>query len=136
MTAMKKKSTAKRASAIKGPPRADTVDGYFALIPEPARTRLGELRTIIRAAAPKGAVECIHYLMPSIEHEGAVVCYAAFKNHLSLFPMNAQLTTDLGKEAGEYRTSKGTLQFPLDKPLPKALITKIVKMRAAQNKED
>jgi uncharacterized protein YdhG (YjbR/CyaY superfamily) len=111
------------------------VDGYFALIPEPARTRLGELRTIIRAAAPKGAVECIHYLMPSIEHEGAVVCYAAFKNHLSLFPMNAQLTTDLGKEAGEYRTSKGTLQFPLDKPLPKALITKIVKMRAAQNKE-
>jgi uncharacterized protein YdhG (YjbR/CyaY superfamily) len=135
MTAMKKKSTAKRASALKGPPRADTVDGYFALIPEPARTRLGELRTIIRAAAPKGAVECIHYLMPSIEHEGAVVCYAAFKNHLSLFPMNAQLTTDLGKEAGEYRTSKGTLQFPLDKPLPKALITKIVKMRAAQNKE-
>jgi uncharacterized protein YdhG (YjbR/CyaY superfamily) len=135
MTAMKKKSTAKRASAIKGPPRADTVDGYFALIPEPARTRLGELRTIIRAAAPKGAVECIHYLMPSIEYKGAVVCYAAFKNHLSLFPMNAQLTTDLGKEAGEYRTSKGTLQFPLDKPLPKALITKIVKMRAAQNKE-
>jgi uncharacterized protein YdhG (YjbR/CyaY superfamily) len=135
MTAMKKKSTAKRASALKGPPRADTVDGYFALIPGPARTRLGELRTIIRAAAPKGAVECIHYLMPSIEYKGAVVCYAAFKNHLSLFPMNAQLTTDLGKEAGEYRTSKGTLQFPLDKPLPKALITKIVKMRAAQNKE-
>ncbi len=109
------------------------VDNYFAKLLDPARTRLEELRDLIRSAAPREAVECISYSMPAFGYKGALVCYAAFKNHYSLFPMNAQLIADLGQEIGAYKTSKGTIQFPLDSSPPKALVRKIVKIRVKQN---
>lgn len=126
--------TANRAGA-KESSRSKTVDDYFARLPEPARTRLDEMRKLIRSAAPSEAVECISYSMPAFRYKGALVCYAMFKKHYSLFPMNAQLIVDLGDEVSAYKTSKGTIQFPLDTPPPKALVKKIVKMRAAQNQK-
>jgi uncharacterized protein YdhG (YjbR/CyaY superfamily) len=125
----------KRPTTTKTSSGEKTVDGYFARLPEPARTRLEELRDLIRSAAPHEAIECISYSMPAFRYEGALVCYAAFKKHYSLFPMNGQLIAELGKEVSAYKTSKGTLQFPLDTPPPKALVKKIVKMRAAQNQK-
>ncbi|MGA8628978.1 MAG: DUF1801 domain-containing protein, partial [Terracidiphilus sp.] len=113
--------TANRAGA-KESSRSKTVDDYFARLPEPARTRLDEMRKLICSAAPSEAVECISYSMPAFRYKGALVCYAMFKKHYSLFPMNAQLIVDLGDEVSAYKTSKGTIQFPLDTPPPKALV--------------
>jgi uncharacterized protein YdhG (YjbR/CyaY superfamily) len=73
--------------------------------------------------------------MPAFLYKGALVCYSAFKKHYGLFPMNAQLNADLGNEVSAYKTSKGTLQIPLDTPPPTALIRKVVKMRVAQNQK-
>jgi uncharacterized protein YdhG (YjbR/CyaY superfamily) len=130
-----KELTAKRTSAGKAQPGSTSVDIYFARLPEPARTRLDELRNLIRSAVPSEAAECISYSMPAFRYKGALVCYGAFTNRYSLFPMNAQLIADLGNEISAYKTSKGTLQIPLDTPPPKALIRKIVKMRVAQNQK-
>jgi len=102
-------------------------------VPEPARATLEKLRTMIRAAAPKEATERISYQMPSFHYKQSLVSYAAFKDHCSLFPMGSSAIEDFAEELKEWRTSKGTIQFPFDKPLPKALITKIVRARVAQN---
>jgi uncharacterized protein YdhG (YjbR/CyaY superfamily) len=127
--------TEKRTSAVKTPLGSAAVDDYFARLPDPARQRLDALRSIIRSTVPPDAIECICYSMPAFRYKGALVCYASFKKHYSLFPMNAQLIADLGKEVSGYKTSKGTLQFPLDTPPPKSLVKKIVKMRVAQNQK-
>jgi len=71
--------------------------------------------------------------MPAFRYKGALVSYAAFKNHCSLFPMQASLIDAMKDELKAYRTSKGTLQFPVDKPLPATLVKKIVKARVAEN---
>jgi uncharacterized protein YdhG (YjbR/CyaY superfamily) len=72
--------------------------------------------------------------MPAFRYKGALVGYAAFKNHCSFFPMQASLIDEMKDELQGYRTSKGTLQFPPDKPLPAALVMKMVKARVAENK--
>jgi uncharacterized protein YdhG (YjbR/CyaY superfamily) len=125
----------KSSSKAKAPLGSAAVDAYFARLPEPARTRLDELRKLIRSNIPSDAVECISYSMPAFRYKGALVCYAAFKKHYSLFPMNAQLIADLGEKVRGYKTSKGTIQFPLDTPPPNALVKKLVKMRVAQNQK-
>jgi uncharacterized protein YdhG (YjbR/CyaY superfamily) len=109
------------------------VEAYLARVPEPARTTLEKVRAMIRAAAPKDATEAISYKIPSFQYKGALVWYAAFKNHCSFFPMDLSLLDELGEELKKYKTSKGTIQFPVDKPLPKALVTRIVKARVALN---
>ncbi len=106
-----------------------TVEEYFAAVPEPHRTTLETLRQRIRAAAPEGATERLSYGMPSFHYKKGLVCYAAFKNHCSLFPMSGRVLEQLGEELAKFRTSKGTLQFAVDKPLPAALIKKILKVR-------
>jgi uncharacterized protein YdhG (YjbR/CyaY superfamily) len=111
------------------------VDAYLAGVPEPARTTLQTVRERIRAAAPKAATETISYRMPAFRHNGVLVSYAAFKNHCSFFPMGSSVLEAMLDEVKPYRTAKGTLQFPLDKPLPASLIRKIVKARVAQNEE-
>jgi uncharacterized protein YdhG (YjbR/CyaY superfamily) len=88
---------------------------------------------MIRAAAPKEATERISYQMPSFHYRRALVAYAAFKEHCSFFPMGSSAVEEFAEELKGLRTSKGTIQFPLDKPLPKALVAKIVKARVAQN---
>lgn len=128
---MARKSPSKAKALISFTP----VDAYFARLSEPARTRLHELRNLIRPNVPSEAVECISYAMPAFRYRGALLCYAAFNRHYGLFPMNAQLIADLGKEVSGYKTSKGTLQFQLDTPPPTALVKRIVKMRVAQNQK-
>lgn len=109
------------------------VNSYLAKVPEPARTTLNKIRATIRSAVPPETTEGLSYGMPAFHYKGALVAYAAFKDHCSLFPMQASLIDDLQKELKNYRTSKGTLQFPLDKPLPAALLKKMVKLRVAEN---
>ena len=109
------------------------VDAYLAKVPEPARTTLEKVRVRIRSVVPAEATECLSYGMPAFRYKGPLVGYAAFKAHCSFFPMQASLIDELKDELKNYRTSKGTLQFPQDKPLPAALLKKMVKMRVAEN---
>ena len=118
----------------KGEDAAKGVEQYLARVPEPARSTLQKVRAAIRAAVPAEATEVISYGMPAFHYKGALVAYAAFKKHCSFFPMNASLIEALGEELRGYRTSKGTLQFPQDKPLPVSLVKKMVKARVAENK--
>jgi uncharacterized protein YdhG (YjbR/CyaY superfamily) len=113
---------------------ADGVEEYLAKVPEPAQTTLRKVRAMIRAAVPKDATEGISYRMPAFRYKGALVAYAAFKDHCSFFPMQASLTDAMQHELKAYRTAKGTLQFALDKPLPAALVKKMVKARVSENK--
>lgn len=109
------------------------VEAYLARVPEPARSTLDKVRAMIRAAAPAEATEELNYGIPAFRYKGALVGYAAFKKHCSFFPMQASLIDALGDELKSYRTSKGTLQFPMDKPLPATLVKKMVKARVAEN---
>ena len=109
------------------------VDAYLARVPEPARTTLEKMRAMIRAAAPKAATEAISYKIPSFQYKGGLVWYAAFKKHCSFFPMDHSLAEEFQEELKKYKTSKGTIQFPVDEPLSKALVTRIVKARVALN---
>ncbi len=110
-----------------------TVDEYLAGVPEPARSTLGKIRATIRAAAPAEATEAISYRMPTFRYKGALVAYGAFSDHCSLFPMGSSAIEEFAEELKPYRASKGAIHFPLDKPLPAALVKKIVKARVAQN---
>lgn len=114
-------------------PRPASMDDYLAGVPEAARITLERVRQSIRKAAPKEAVECITYGMPGFHYKGGLVAFAAFKAHCSLFPMSGRVIEALGDELAGYRTSKGTIQFPIGKPLPAALIRRIVQMRVAEN---
>lgn len=126
-----KKATERTAAAFKS--TADDVDAYFAKVPEPARTTLSKLRATIGSAVPSEATEQLSYGMPAFHYKGALVAYAAFKNHCSFFPMQASLIDEMQEELKGYRTAKGTLQFPLDKPLAASLVKKMVKKRIAEN---
>jgi len=118
---------------MKGKPSVETVDDYLAGIPEPARGTLQHIRKVIQSVAPADATEVISYGMPTFKYNGMLVSYAAFKNHCSLFP--GAIIEKFQKELKGYSTDKGTIRFPADKPLPDALLKKIVKARVAQNKE-
>ena len=111
---------------------AKTVDDYIAGVPEPARTTLNKVRAAIRAAAPAETTEGISWRMPMFKYKGMLLGLAAFSNHCSLFPGPAVIAA-LRSELKGYRTSKGTIQFPADKPMPAALVKKVVKARLAEN---
>lgn len=121
-------------SAAKTKSAAD-VDAYLAKVPEPAQTTLRALRATIRAIVPSEATEQLSYGMPAFYYKGSLVAYAAFKNHCSFFPMQASLIDEMQEELKGYRTAKGTLQFPSDKPLAPALVKKMVKKRVAENRQ-
>jgi uncharacterized protein YdhG (YjbR/CyaY superfamily) len=113
---------------------AKDVDDWLARVVAPdQRAALEKLRGQIRAAAP-GAEETIAYGMPTFVLHGHLVAFGAFKKHLSFFPMSSTLIAQL-PEAAPFATSTGTMQFQPDKPIPAALIKKIVKARIAQNLE-
>ena len=111
------------------------IDEYLAGVPEPARTTLNKIRAAIRSAVPREATEAISYRMPTFKYKGALMAFGAFKNHCSLFPMSMAVIAEFKDELKGFHTSKGTIHFPLDKPLPAALVKKIVKARIAQNEE-
>jgi uncharacterized protein YdhG (YjbR/CyaY superfamily) len=119
-----------RKTDTKSAPAKD-VDEYLAGVPKEARATLEKLRKTIKAAAPM-ASEVISYQMPMYKHHGMVVGFAAFKDHCSIFPGSAVIDT-YKKELKHYDTSKGTIRFPANKPLPAALVKKLVKARIAEN---
>ncbi len=121
-----------KTAKSKGDGLAD-VEAYLAKVPEPARTTLEKVRAAIRAAAPKDATEYISYGMPAFRYKGPLVGYAAFKQHCSFFPMGSAVLDEFADDVKAYRTAKGTLQFPQDKPLPAALVKKMVKARVVRN---
>ena len=82
---------------------------------------------------PPETTEALSYGIPAFRYKGGLVAYAAFKKHCSFFPMQASLIDEMKEELKDYRTSKGTLQFPPDKPLPARLVKKMVKARVAEN---
>ncbi len=128
---MKKGKSGKRGSAAKGKGAPKSIDEYLAGVPEPARSTLNKIRAAIRSAAPPEATEIISYGMPAFKHKGVLVWFAAFSNHCSLFHTASVIET-FESELKGFATSKGTIQFPTDKPLPTALVKKMVKARAAQ----
>lgn len=131
---MQKTKIAGRRSRM-GANAPKTVDAYLAEIPEPAASTLKHIREVIRSVVPKETTEVISYGMPMFKFRGMLVGYAAFKKHCSLFPTGSKVLDQFDKELSGHRTSKGTIQFPPDKPLPDSLIKKIVKARVAENKE-
>ena len=111
-----------------------TVDEYLDQIPEPAQSTLRHIRKVIQSVVPKETTEVISYGMPMFKLHGMLVGYAAFKSHCSLFPTGSGVAK-FAKELQGYKTAKGTIQFPSDKPLPDALLKKIVRMRVKENRE-
>ena len=120
-------SNAKRTAAPK------TVNAYLAAVPEPARSTLKKVRAAIRAAAPAETTEIISYGMPIYKYKGTLIGLAAFPKHCSLFLATSSLLKMFKDELSRYKTSKGTIRFLTDKPLPASLMKKIVKARVAQN---
>ena len=109
-----------------------SIDEYLAGVPEPARTTLNAIRATIRSVVPPEATEVISYRIPAFKYKGMLVWFGAFSDHCSLFP-GAGIIEAFKDELKGFRIAKGTIQFPLDKPLPAALLKKIVKIRVAAN---
>lgn len=108
-----------------------TIDDYIAFQPAPLRAALEQLRQTIKKAAPD-AEEVISYQMPAFRFHGMLVYFAALKNHFGFYPMPQALVAFKDKLTS-YELGKGTIKFPLDKPLPVKLVTEIVKFRVKEN---
>jgi uncharacterized protein YdhG (YjbR/CyaY superfamily) len=128
---MKKGKSGNRGSRGKGKAAPKNIDEYLAAVPEPARSTLNKIRAAIRSAVPPQATEIISYGIPAFKYKGVLVWFAAFSDHCSLFP-TAAVIEEFESELKGLSTSKGTIQFPTDKPLPATLVRKLVKARIAQ----
>jgi uncharacterized protein YdhG (YjbR/CyaY superfamily) len=112
--------------------RAKTIDEYLASLPADKRAALEKLRQTIRAAAPK-AEECISYQLPTFRQDGMLVAFGATARHCAFYLLSSTTVASHQDELGKYDTSKGTIRFQADKPLPAALVRKLVKARIAEN---
>lgn len=110
-----------------------TIDEYIASAPKEVQTVLNEVHATIKAAAPE-ATERIAYGMPTFFLNGNLVHFAAHKNHIGFYPTPGGIEK-FKKEFAKYEGAKGSVQFPLDQPMPLALISKVVKFRVAENKQ-
>jgi uncharacterized protein YdhG (YjbR/CyaY superfamily) len=128
---MKKVKSGNRSAAAKKKGAPKTIDEYLARVAEPARGTLKKIRAAIRSAAPPGTTETISYGIPAFKYNGVLVWFAAFSNHCSMFP-TASVIEAFKNDLKGFTTSKGTIQFPTDRPLPAALVKKLVKARVAQ----
>jgi len=128
---MKKAKTKRRGavSKAKSPPR--NFQEYLARIPKAAHGHLKKMRTAIRSVIPREATEIISYGIPAFKGKKVLVWFAGLANHCSLFPTAAVIDEFKG-ELKPFSTSKGTIHFPLDKPLPIALIKRILKARVGR----
>jgi uncharacterized protein YdhG (YjbR/CyaY superfamily) len=113
--------------------RPKTVTEYIAAAPKPLRARLRNLRALVRAAAP-GSVESLKWGSPAYSYRRVLVMFAYFNAHVSLFPTPAVIKA-FEKDLAKFKTSSATIQFPHDKPLPKALIRRIVAFRSKDARE-
>jgi len=129
---MKKVKSSNRSSLVKSKGAPRNVDEYLAGVPEPARSTLNKIRAAIRAAVPPQATESISYRMPAFKYKGVLVWFAAFSNHCSFFP-TASVIEEFKDELKGFPISKGTIQFPSDKPPPASIVKKMVRARVAQN---
>ncbi len=112
---------------------AKNIDEYIATYPKDVQKLLNEMRATIRKAAPK-AEEAIKYALPTFVLNGNLVHFGAFKNHIGFYPAPSGIE-EFKKELAKYEGAKGSIRFPLDKPLPLALVAKIVKFRVMKNME-
>jgi uncharacterized protein YdhG (YjbR/CyaY superfamily) len=129
---MKKSAAETKGTSAVGDAGVKAVEEYLAKVPEPARETLERMRAMIRAAAPKDAAEGISYGMPAFKYRKPLAGYAAFKDRCSLFPMSGAVVAAMKDELKDHVTSKGAIQFALEKPMPMALVKKIVKARLAE----
>lgn len=113
--------------------KADNTDEYIAMFPDGVQEKLQQMRGIIRKAAPN-AEEVISYGMPAYKVHSVLVYFAGYKAHIGFYPTGSGIAA-FQKEITRYKNSKGAVQFPLDKPLPVNLITKMVKFRLAEDAE-
>lgn len=113
------------------PNKVTTIDEYIATYPEEVQQILKDMRTTIKAAAPE-ATEKISYQIPTFYLKGNLVHFAAFKNHIGFYPTSSGIQA-FKKELSVYDGAKGTVRFPMDKPLPLKLISKIIKFRVEEN---
>ena len=111
--------------------KVNSIDDYIKSFPPGIQKLLQQVRTSIQKAAP-GAEETIKYAMPTFMLNGNLVHFAAFKNHIGLYPTPNGIEA-FKKELSVYKGAKGSVQFPLDQPMPLELIGKIVKYRVAEN---
>jgi uncharacterized protein YdhG (YjbR/CyaY superfamily) len=111
--------------------KIQTIDEYIRAFPKDIQKILEKIRQAIKEAAP-GAEETISYQIPTFKFHGNLVHFAAFKNHIGLYPTPGSLEK-FKKEFSVYKTSKGSVQFPIDKPIPLRLIQKIVRYRVKEN---
>lgn len=111
-----------------------SIDDYLASLPDDRRAAVDLLRQTIKVAAPD-ATETIAYSMPAFRSHGGqfLVSYAAYKRHCSLFPASGAVVEALGEELAPFLAGKGTIQFPVDRPIPVALVTKVVAVRLTEN---
>lgn len=113
------------------PPK--TIDEYIANFPEDVQEILQEIRSVIRTAAP-GVEEAISYQMPTFKLKGNLVHFAAYKNHIGFYPVPTGIEA-FKEKLSVYKGGKGSVQFPINQPLPLELIEKIVRFRVAENLE-
>jgi uncharacterized protein YdhG (YjbR/CyaY superfamily) len=110
----------------------EEVDAYLAALEEPKQSTLRELRQTIVGIIPD-AEQCISYRMPAFRLRGKVIAgFAAFTNHLSFLPHSGSVLPELHDELGEYETTKSALHFPVDSPLPQALVKRLIDVRIRQ----
>jgi uncharacterized protein YdhG (YjbR/CyaY superfamily) len=108
------------------------IDDYLDTLDEPKKTTLAKLRDTIMEIAPD-AEQCISYGMPAFKLRGKTIAgFAAFKNHLAYLPHSGSVISKLSKETERYSSTRGSLHFPIDKPLPKALVRKLLTVRIAE----
>jgi len=116
--------------------KTKTVADYIAENPPDARRALKQLRSAIKAAAP-GITERISYRIPTFELDGRYLLYiAAFKQHVSVYPVTGAMVAKYGKALARYRAGKGTLRFPLDAPVPANLVAKLAKVRVQERRAE
>jgi uncharacterized protein YdhG (YjbR/CyaY superfamily) len=118
--------------AMKSTTKPKTIDEYLAALRDDQRAALEKLRKTIQSAAPK-AEECISYSLPAFRLNGLLVGFGATANHCALYPMSSSTVAAHQKDLEDFDTSKGTIRFQPDKPLPAALVRKLVKARIAEN---
>lgn len=127
------RSASKKVAEKKNSSAPSTVEDYLRNTAEPARSTLQHVRRVIRSVMPVGATEVISYRIPAFRHERMLVWYAAFPTHCSIFPGSSVIEA-FREELKGYPTSKGTIQFPIDDPLPDALLKRLVKARLAESR--
>src|SRR5579859_3906365 len=131
-TPLKRRAAKTKSSSKSKTAAPQTVDQYFATVREPARSALQQIRDAIRSVVPPEAAEIISYKIPAFKHKRVLVWYAAFANHCSLF-RTASVIAVFKDELKGYSTSKGTVHFLLDRPMPIELIKRLVRARVAES---